>query len=90
MNKKVFILIIAVTFLLITADSFAQQKSPSMPFPKISLDVGTAQTGNDVSVTLQILLLMTVLSLAPSLVIMTTAYLRIIIVFSFLKFDFFY
>ena len=85
MNKKVFILIIAVTFLLITADSFAQQKSPSMPFPKISLDVGTAQTGNDVSVTLQILLLMTVLSLAPSLVIMTTAYLRIIIVFSFLK-----
>jgi flagellar biosynthetic protein FliP len=72
-------------FIFFASDSFAQQKSVSIPFPKINLDVGTAQNGNDVSVTLQILLLMTVLSLAPSIVIMTTAYLRIIIVFSFLK-----
>jgi flagellar biosynthetic protein FliP len=41
--------------------------------------------GQDVSVTLQILLLMTILALAPSIMIMTTAYLRIIIVFHFLK-----
>lgn len=85
MNKKLSFVILTVIFLFLAADSFAQQKSPSIPFPKISLDVGTAQTGNDVSVTLQILLLMTVLSLAPSLVIMTTSYLRIIIVFHFLK-----
>lgn len=85
MNKKLSLVILTVIFLFLAADSFAQQKSPSIPFPKISLDVGTAQTGNDVSVTLQILLLMTVLSLAPSLVIMTTSYLRIIIVFHFLK-----
>ncbi|MCX6169921.1 MAG: flagellar type III secretion system pore protein FliP [Ignavibacteriales bacterium] len=85
MNKKSFLIIIAAVFIFIAADSFAQQKSVSIPFPKINVDVGTAKNGNDVSVTLQILLLMTVLSLAPSLVIMTTAYLRIIIVFSFLK-----
>jgi flagellar biosynthetic protein FliP len=85
MNKKLFLVLIAAFFILIAADSFAQQKTVSVPFPKINLDVGTAQNGNDVSVTLQILLLMTVLSLAPSLVIMTTSYLRIIIVFSFLK-----
>ena len=47
--------------------------------------MGTAQNGKDVSVTLQILLLMTILSLAPSIIILTTAYLRIILVFSFLK-----
>jgi len=85
MNKKLFLVILTVILLFLVADSFAQQKSTTFPFPKVSLDVGTAQTGNDVSVTLQILLLMTVLSLAPSLVIMTTAYLRIIIVFHFLK-----
>ncbi|MHB8905385.1 MAG: flagellar type III secretion system pore protein FliP [Melioribacteraceae bacterium] len=85
MNKKLFLVIIAALFIFFTADSFAQQKSVSIPFPKINLDVGTAQNGNDVSVTLQILLLMTVLSLAPSIVIMTTAYLRIIIVLHFLK-----
>ncbi len=85
MNKKLFLVILTATFLFFCTESFSQQKATSIPFPKISLDVGTAQTGNDVSVTLQILLLMTVLSLAPSLVIMTTAYLRIIIVFHFLK-----
>ena len=85
MNKKLFLIIMTALFIFFASDSFAQQKSVSIPFPKINLDVGTAQNGNDVSVTLQILLLMTVLSLAPSIVIMTTAYLRIIIVFSFLK-----
>jgi flagellar biosynthetic protein FliP len=39
----------------------------------------------DISVTLQLILLLTVLSLAPSILIMTTSYLRIIIVFHFLK-----
>ncbi len=85
MNKKLFLVIITMLFIFFASDSFAQQKSVSIPFPKINLDVGTAQNGNDVSIMLQILLLMTVLSLAPSLVIMTTAYLRIIIVFHFLK-----
>lgn len=85
MNKKLFLAVITITFLFLAADTFAQQKPTTFPFPKVSLDVGTAQSGGDVSVTLQILLLMTVLSLAPSLVIMTTAYLRIIIVFHFLK-----
>lgn len=85
MNKKLFLAILTVVLLFFVVDTFAQQKSTTFPFPKVSLDVGTAQTGNDVSVTLQILLLMTVLSLAPSIVIMTTAYLRIIIVFHFLK-----
>ena len=52
---------------------------------KVGLDIGTADTPEDVSTTLQILLLMTILSLAPSILIMTTSYLRLIIVFHFLK-----
>lgn len=61
------------------------QAQSTIPFPKIGIDVGQAQNGEDVSTTLQILLLLTVLSLAPSILIMTTSYLRIIIVFHFLK-----
>jgi flagellar biosynthetic protein FliP len=49
------------------------------------VQVGSSDNPQDVSVTLQILLLMTILALAPSIMIMTTAYLRIIIVFHFLK-----
>jgi flagellar biosynthesis protein FliP len=61
----------------------AQQKM--LPMPRISLEVGKATKPEDVSVTLQILLLMTILSLAPALLILTTAFTRIIVVLHFLK-----
>ena len=86
-NKNLYTIIL---FLVVfAATSFAQQtqqsQSLSFPLPKIDLQVGSSSSGQDVSVTLQILLLMTILALAPSIMIMTTAYLRIIIVFHFLK-----
>lgn len=82
---KLNLKIIAILLLVfIVSDSFAQ-KSQSIPFPKIGIDLGTADSPDEVSTTLQILLLMTILSLAPSILIMTTSYLRLIIVFHFLK-----
>jgi flagellar biosynthetic protein FliP len=86
-NKNLYTIILF--FIVFAATSFAQQtqqsQSLSFPLPKIDLQVGSSSSGQDVSVTLQILLLMTILALAPSIMIMTTAYLRIIIVFHFLK-----
>jgi|AMWB02.1.fsa_nt_gi flagellar biosynthetic protein FliP len=86
-NKNLYILIILL--LVLASGTFAQQPAPtkglSFPLPKIDVQVGSSDNGQDVSVTLQILLLMTILALAPSIMIMTTAYLRIIIVFHFLK-----
>ncbi len=83
MKKVIFISIILLTIFSINP-VFAQQTT-TIPIPKIGINIGTSQNPQDVSITLQILLLMTVLSLAPSLLIMTTSYLRIIIVFHFLK-----
>ncbi len=83
MKKKFIVIIFLFSSLLASENLLAQGQT--IPFPKINLDIGTATKGEDVSVTLQILLLMTILSLAPSIVIMTTSYLRIIIVFHFLK-----
>ena len=60
-------------------------QAQSVPLPNIGLNVGTTENPDDLAVTLQLLLLLTVLSLAPSILIMTTSYLRIIIVFHFLK-----
>ena len=86
MKKRFFISLIFFVFLF-AAVSYAQTASQpqTIPFPKIGINVGTANNPQDISVTLQILLLMTVLSLAPSIVIMTTSYLRIVIVFYFLR-----
>ncbi|GAB4128190.1 MAG: flagellar type III secretion system pore protein FliP [Ignavibacteriales bacterium] len=83
MKKKILFAILILN-LFITNISYAQAAT-TIPLPKIGIEVGKAEKGEDVSTTLQILLLMTVLSLAPSILIMTTAYLRIIIVFHFLK-----
>jgi flagellar biosynthesis protein FliP len=82
--KKAALILLLIILVLSPAVIHAQQ-STSIPFPKIGINVGTSSKPGDVSVTLQILLLLTILSLAPSIMIMTTSYLRIIIVFSFLK-----
>jgi flagellar biosynthetic protein FliP len=74
---------ICLVVVVLAAEMPAQQKA--LPLPKISLEVGKATKPEDVSVTLQILFLMTILSLAPALLILTTAFTRIIIVLHFLK-----
>ncbi len=83
--KKFLVIAVLVLLLFCSGNGFAQQTSTTIPLPKIGINVGTANNPQDVSVTLQILLLMTVLSLAPSILIMTTSYLRLIVVFHFLK-----
>jgi len=82
--KKNITIIFLFALLLCPAVLHAQQAT-TIPFPKVGINFGTSSNPGDVSVTLQILFLLTVLSLAPSLMIMTTSYLRIIIVFNFLK-----
>ncbi len=79
------ILIFLFLILFVSPVLIHAQQTSTIPFPKIGFNVGTSSKPGDVSVTLQILLLLTVLSLAPSIMIMTTSYLRIIIVFNFLK-----
>mgnify|MGYP000882265591 CR=1 FL=1 len=53
--------------------------------PRINLEIGTSDNPKDVSSSIQVLLLITILSLAPSILIMMTSFTRIIIVLSFLR-----
>ncbi|HRF59332.1 MAG TPA: flagellar type III secretion system pore protein FliP [Fimbriimonadaceae bacterium] len=53
--------------------------------PKVSIGVDGAKNPDEVSTSLQILALLTVLSLAPAILIMTTAFTRIVIIFSFVR-----
>lgn len=55
------------------------------PIPRLSLGVEEATTPQDVSLSLQIVFLLTILALAPSILIMTTAFVRIIIVLSLIR-----
>lgn len=83
--KRALLIITLLMLIAGFASDVAAQQNQTIPLPKIGLDIGTSDSPEDVSATIQILLLMTVLSLAPSILIMTTSYLRLIIVFHFLK-----
>ncbi|GHV61463.1 flagellar biosynthetic protein FliP [Spirochaetia bacterium] len=58
---------------------------PAPVIPFIDLAVRNPATGQEVAFSLQILLLLTVLSLAPSFIILMTSFLRISIVLDFIK-----
>ena len=60
-------------------------ESEAIPFPNITLGIEDADDPGKVSSALQILVLLTVLTLAPAILIMTTSFARIIIVLSFLR-----
>jgi flagellar biosynthetic protein FliP len=62
-----------------------QHASAAAPFPRISIGVSQSQGPQDISVTLQILFLLTVLSLAPAILLLMTPFTRIVIVLSFLR-----
>ena len=56
-----------------------------LPLPQITIGVGQAATRGEVAQSLQILFLLTVLSLAPSILILMTSFTRILIVLSFVR-----
>jgi flagellar biosynthetic protein FliP len=61
----------------------APVQSPVIPF--VDLTVRRPETGGEVAFSVQLLLLLTVLSLAPSIIILMTSFLRISIVLDFIK-----
>ena len=84
-NRKLIrlVLICMLLVLLLPSVSAAQTPNPTMPLLKIDMD-HNAEPGK-VSVVMQIFLLLTVLSLAPSILIMVTSFTRIAIVLSLLR-----
>ncbi|WP_448516295.1 flagellar type III secretion system pore protein FliP [Pseudothermotoga sp.] len=73
---------LVLALLLLVSLSFAQEE---VPFPSISIRVNPPQNQRDLVVTLEILLILTVLTLAPSILVLFTSFTRIIVVFSFLR-----
>ncbi|MBR0079745.1 MAG: flagellar type III secretion system pore protein FliP [Synergistaceae bacterium] len=63
----------------------APSLSGNIPLPSLTLGVGQADTPRDVALTLQILALMTILSLVPAILLMVTSFTRIIIVLGFVQ-----
>jgi len=64
----------------------AEVQAQAVPaLPTISMQMGNTVQGGDAAVSLQIIFLLTILSLAPSILIMMTSFTRIVVVLSFLR-----
>ncbi|MBN2546215.1 MAG: flagellar type III secretion system pore protein FliP [Spirochaetes bacterium] len=83
--KKLFFLIILIVLILSNLNFIFSQERVQIPIPRINIDVDEARSPRDIALSLQILFLLSILTLAPSIVILLTAFLRIAIVFDFIK-----
>lgn len=76
------ILICSLLFLMVPAIALAQ---PSNANVQLNVNLGDLASSEHMSTNLQILLLFTVLTLAPSVIVMMTSFTRIVVVLSFLR-----
>jgi flagellar biosynthetic protein FliP len=84
MNKRVLkkLLFFIIIALMVGCFVYAE---PALPIPNIDLNVKAAESPQEVALSLQILFILTILSLAPSILIMLTSFTRIVIVLSFTR-----
>ena len=83
LNRYRWLLFGVAALLLLLAAGMAQAEP--VPLPTLNIGVGASTKPGEVATTIQIFLLLTVLSLAPGLLIMTTSFTRIVVVLSFLR-----
>lgn len=81
-SKYAFLMLLLFVLLAVPDQVSA---APLIPIPNINIGVENANNPKDVALSLQILLALTVLTLAPSILVMMTSFTRIIVVLSFLR-----
>lgn len=83
MKKKIiaFGLVLFSLIIFFKTTAFAEP----IPIPNIGIDIGEASSPAETMNSINLLVLFTVLTLAPSILILMTSFTRIIVVFSFLR-----
>jgi flagellar biosynthetic protein FliP len=84
-RRLAFIGVSALLYAVLLASTAASAQSAAVTTPYFSLGVTPGEDPSRTSVVMQIFLLMTVLSLAPAILIMVTSFTRIVIVLSLLR-----
>lgn len=83
--KGIRVTSVAVTFSLAVLFFALPAMAEPLGIPTVSVGIGKATKPGDVATVIQIFFLITILSLAPALLIMTTSFTRIVVVLSFLR-----
>jgi len=83
--KSVAFFFAPLMILLGSLAAYAQEGAQFIPIPVLQFGLGVAESPRDVATTLQILALLTVLSVAPGIILMMTCFTRILIVLGFVQ-----
>ncbi len=79
------VFVIPLLFVLLFVSPITAVSQERIPIPRIGITLDEAQEPRDVALSLEILFLLTVLTLAPAIIISVTSFTRIAIVFSFIR-----
>lgn len=72
-------------FILSVLSSFSLYGAQTIPIPKINFAIGSSDRPEDLATALQVLVVLTILTLAPSIIMLTTSFVRITIVLHFVR-----
>ena len=77
---RFFLILFGILFSIFTQDA---QAAPLIP--SVNIEVGEAETPDEVATTMQMFALLTIISFAPGILMMTTSFVRIVVVIGFLR-----
>lgn len=85
-NSKIIITTLALLFISIVFATATVHAAPeTLPIPKINISVDDASTPQQYVGNIKLLVMLTILTLLPSFIMMMTSFVRIIVVFGFLR-----
>ncbi len=77
--------LLLTVLLLLLVSAAAPVTAAPLPLPSFQIGVEEARSPEEVAVVLQIIALLTVLSLAPAILVLMTSFTRLVVVFNFLR-----
>ncbi len=83
-NTKL-ITVVAILLIVFSSFSLLYAEPKGLQIPAFKIEVGKTGDPGNTSIVIQILFLLTILTLAPAILIMMTSFTRLVVVFSFLR-----
>lgn len=80
MRPQIFWSVVIGLLVLLLPDTLS-----AAPVPNVNVNIGASENPQDVAVTLQVMGVLTIVTLAPSILLMTTSFVRIVVVIGFLR-----
>lgn len=78
-------LLFGIFLVIFTNAVYAQDPRPRIPIPNLTFNVNEARTPRETSLSLMVLFLVTILSLAPAIIMSMTSFTKIVIVMDFVR-----